>query len=131
MYFVDSGQLAHLRRRKSLFRLWSACWLPLRKRKEVSSQQVLYLPRAGQCDAVGVQERQQQLLLGVPGAEGFGLDYAQLSSPEPMQSLASEQIGGRLWKGWRRDYVRHAPNASKRGCQNSAHLIKCWINQNG
>ena len=43
----------------------------------------------------------------------FGLDHAQLSSPEQLQSLVSEQIGGRLWKGWRRVYERHALSASK------------------
>ena len=46
--------------------------------------------------------RQQQRLLRVPGTEGFGLAHAPFFRPDPLLSLGSGQIGGRLWRsGWR------------------------------
>ncbi len=56
--------------------------------------------------------RQQQRLLRVPWAEGFGLAHAPFSRPDPLLSLGSGQIGGRLWRSGRRGYVRQAPRST-------------------
>ncbi len=44
------------------------------------------------------RRREEQGLLRVPGAERLGLDHAQVSPPEPLQSLRSGRIQGRLWR---------------------------------
>lgn len=52
--------------------------------------------------------RQQQRLLGVPGAERFELSHTPFSRSEPLRSRGSGQIQGRLWRGRAWIYARHA-----------------------
>jgi len=57
-------------------------------------------------------EGQQGGLLGLPGTEGLGLLQTPLSRSDPLGSLGSGQIDGRLLRGWLLIYARPGPNLS-------------------
>jgi hypothetical protein len=78
--------------------------------------------------------RQQQRLLRVPGTEGFGLAHGPSSRPDPLLSLRSGQIGGRLWRSGRWSYARQAPRGSSAGsCRmtTTTHPHKTWSDRGG
>jgi len=55
--------------------------------------------------------RQQGGLIRLPGAERLGLLYAPCYRPDPVLSLGSWQIQGRLWRAAGRIYAQHAPRS--------------------